>query len=461
MKVETLNFKELLNVSNSSDLGHHLVDILYKWKHADKTVEISCIANKNIGIWNELNTIYIYDTKVEDFLKAFGGSIKKLSIVYIYISEIKLEEIGRLVNLYCSETLIEFQGRYFRDGSFENMQKPFKNVERVSFNGNWKILQGNSLSPDQLFPKLRTLDLTYTDGIIFDYNYPNLVELTTYIAPSSRFIKFIERNPQITMLRLKATTSVELLKTVNNRLVELDSLEFHWPNDFESYQDSVIQLNYVKNATIIDHNLQIRSGNIMFKQLEILRLKTTGQLDNAWINFIVANKQFKTLNAGIFNDSTLLMLLLNVNSLIEANIRCDNSVTIETIVQLLESNSQMKRITLDFIRSSISFFDSLSKKLQNEWNVAPVEKSFKKISLTKLESLFDVIEPIENDKNSILSVEVSSIDTATEEITNSTLTMEAITTIFESPIHENGASNVFSSIITVSLIAIVVSTIVF
>lgn len=439
-KIEELDLPELINVSLSSDLGYHHANILYKWKFGDKPVEITYVPEGQSFIFNDRDKIVISTNTAETYLKAFGESIETLKLFYYAIAKDELKEIGRLYNNYCSETLTEFRAHFLKEGSFADMEKPFNKVERVELDGRWRTLKENSLSPDKLFPKLRSLDLTYWNGtIIFEHHYPYLEEFKTDVPSSEAFIKFIKRNPQIKKLYLQApSTSVELLETINDNLLQLDVLEFHWPNDFLSYEEPVIQLNYVKQALIRHNDIHTRSGDIRFEQLESLDVTINGELDNTWINFIATNKQLKSLTAGKFNDSTLLAFPSNLDSLIEVNLCFGSDVTVEAIVKFLEGNSHLKRITLDLNKASVQFFASLTQKLENKYNVTPINKSFNKINLINLATTS------ESDANIQISTETISQNTTVSE-NNS----------------DNSASNGFSNIfLTAVLMAIVVHEIV-
>lgn len=383
-KLETLDLTELVNVSLSSDLGHRQANILYKLKYGDIPVQITYFVN-DIAMYRQTYNIHISHKIVEDFLKAFGSSIEKLWISFIYLHKDILIENGRLVNLYCSETLKEFQARHFTEGAFVDYQQPFKKVENVIIDGTWQELRENSLKPNKLFPVMRRLDLTYSDGVVFDYNYPHLIEVKINNAPSTTgFIKFIENNPQIRKLYFQAPCPMDILKAVNDNLLKLDVFEFHYPNDFMSFPYPVIHLNNIKNATIVDKQLNIRFGNLIFKGLESLHLTVTGNLDDAWINFIVGNKQLRTLTAGLFSNSSLSTLSSNLNSLVEVNLSCNESVEVQSIQQLVENNPQMKKITLNLlVKGTVGFFDSLSEKLKDKWNASIINKCFSTICFTK------------------------------------------------------------------------------
>lgn len=451
-KLHTLHLPELLNVSLASDVGHRYANIIYKWKYGDNRVDIWNMQDDK-RLHHHDNIISIANDMVIKFIEAFGESIKKLTIAYVLFSKDLSQEYGRLVNLHCSKTLIEFEARFFEEGAFDDMQTPFEKVKRVILHGRWTKLNESSLSPDKLFPKMRRLDITYSDGVIFDYHYPHLKELYADIKPSVGFMKFFERNPQIKALNLQGVTSVELLKTIDENLLELEVLRFQMPNDFLSHSNVVFQFNSVKNVYISDYLGHIRLGNITFEQLERLQLTNTGDVDKAWINFIVEHRRLKSIKVGYVNESTLLAL--SSNHLEEVNLRFDRNIEAENIVQFLEGNPQMGKLTLDLAKWSTQTFYSLTEKLENKWRVATVNNRYNLLSLSKLfsnphksnessqisensmENSSESDENFENDENS------------TENSTNNTTQSENTST--------SGASIISSTISTITLIAIIIN----
>lgn len=135
-RIEELDIRELLNVSLTSARGYREANIVYAYKYRDLPVEIGYTLKNNCDISIRNDDLHIGPMIAEQFFMAFGPSIGKvLSIAYIYVHGNEHNEFGKLVNNYCSETLLEFQAKHFKEGTFDDMHKPFKNVQRVDFDG--------------------------------------------------------------------------------------------------------------------------------------------------------------------------------------------------------------------------------------------------------------------------------------------------------------------------------------
>lgn len=382
-EIKNLDLPALLKVSLESELYQQKASILYKWKYSDFPVEISSVSKANNEILISNDVIYVDPGLTENFLKSFCKSITRLSIAYHMIKPMSQHnEIGKYVNEHCAETLIEFSAKDTKAGVFDNMTKPFTKVERVAFEGSWEKTDNNKLGLEELFPELRVLNLSYPKASILECVFPKLVELNSDVEPSPAFLKFFENNKQIKKLRL-ATTSMELLHVVNENLPNLDVFDFHIPSD--SYKDPEVEFKQVKEISIKDNGHYIRTGSILFKQLKKLQLSNFGRLDNVTANFIGSNENLETLTItfGNLNNSTLLTLALKLKNLVEVDIRCDLDIAIENVVEFIENNPKLKKITLNFPGNMVFLLDDLIENLANDWIVTPVNKYFTGIEIRK------------------------------------------------------------------------------
>lgn len=384
--LELLRLPALLNVSLTSERGLRETNTLFKWRYRHFSIQIEHDL-RGIYTWN--NEMYVHYEIAEKFLKAFGKSFEKLSVAYNLIPLNKHQEIGAHINEYCSDSLVEFKAKHVTEGAFNNMTNPFTKVKHVAIDGVWKDIDSNAFDLDELFPKMKVLNLTYAGGYILDRVFPNLEELNADIEPSPRLANFLQRNSHIKKLRLKST-SVEVLRAVS-KLSKLDSVGFHVPDDLKSYKDDpVIQFEHITDVAIADLNRHIKSGKITFKQLKKLHLTVAEQLDDVWIDFIGQNKDLETLivTGGNLNNSTFFKLASKVDKLVEADVRCNFGLDIESIVKFLESKTNMKTVTLRFPKGSVPYFNDLADKLSStenlkDFEVAPVDMRFDSIQITK------------------------------------------------------------------------------
>lgn len=376
-KIETLDLPELLNAS-LFDAGHEKANILYKWKYGDYLVKIGHI---NHHIYTSNDVVFVDAGSAVNFLKAFGKSIERLSVVYHLLPH-NHKEIGKYINEFCSETLVEFNAKNSRPGSFDNMTKPFTKVERVTFEGQWETVENGTLGLDELFPEMRVLNLSYSYGYVLERVFPKLVELNADVTPSTDFFKFLELNPSLRQLRLE-TTSMELLQNVNDKLPKLEVFDFHVPKDMPSYQGKPIEFKQVKETSIKDTDRNIRSGHILFKQLKKLQLAFFGDFIDVWTEFIGLNANLDTLKItyGNLNNATLLTLASKLNKLVVVDVRCETGTPTESIVKFVESNPKLQTLTLRFPENSVFLFETLSVELGKKWDVTPVNQYLNAVNI--------------------------------------------------------------------------------
>lgn len=393
INLENLDLMSLLEAALTNETVRHRANEIFKTKFGDKRLKIT-----SIQVPNELHTISSRTLSIdcdiaEKFLKAFGQSVEDVFIEYSFIPDSMHEEIGQFVNLYCFETLKKFRAEDCKDGAFNKMIKPFEKVERIVLEGDWKETVGDSLGFGELFPKMHTLNLMFFDGFIVDRLYPNLKELSAALDRFSNFAKFIEKNPQIEDLFVKET-SLELLKVVNENLIHLENLTMTVPNDQKSYNGSIINFEQVKEVAISGMRHNIEPGKLAFNQVKHFELLVDGVIKDEWIEMIGNNKQLEklTFTAGYLNDLTLLKLSENITNLIEAKIKCDIDTSVEIVAQFLEKNEKMKTVTLHLRKGSVMFFKSLTKTLENEWELSLRDKTYSSFTINRLEPSTDIFD---------------------------------------------------------------------
>lgn len=471
LNLEDLDLIGLVNVALESEDGRQRANEVYKKKFDRHLVEI----HPFIAQYSVIDGfIYFSHDLAEHFLKAFGSSIKSLLISYHYIPNDKRKMCGKLISEYCSETLIEFNIISCKNGDFDDIQKPFKKVESVDFSGDWSELNEDSWGFNKLFPELRILNLTSSSDFIYNHHYPHLIELNVFSSAFNKFTKLVANNPQIRKLRLQET-SMEVLQTISNKLIYLEVLAFNLPCNLNIYNGSEIQFNTVNTVSIKDLCRELYSVQIKFKQLKRFGLHASGVLNDEWIEFIGANKDLETLiiTAGNCNNATFFKLAEKVNSLIEARINCEPDST-DGVKKFLDSNKQMKKVTLYCRRYSDVLFKQLNEILGNEWTTIAENKDYSILNIIKMEQsvgLKDDNQSIteNNVGNSIIAntaiTEQSHVSdsTSTEntqyatENTNQNSTI-GNTTSANTTNPDNGASSIRpSTLLTISIFAIIIN----
>lgn len=383
--------------------------------------------------WND--TIFVDHELAEKFLKKFGHLIETLIIDYQFIPSEHHQKIGKFVSTHCSETLLEFHAKKCEEGAFNKMTKPFRRVGTVIFDGSWREKENNSLGFDELFPEMRSLNLTYhgTWSYMLKRNYPNLTELNIDIIFVRNFVSIFENNPQIETLRMKRTTLM-FLQIFNKCLPNLRVLAFTASFDLPPYKGPApaVTIDHVKDVSIIDTQKYMRHGRFEFKQMEKFELFEDGHVEDSWIEFIANSENLSTLliPSGYLNDASLLKLSTKLHNLVEAKINCDLSVKIETIGQFVENNKKMEAITLNFDRDSEVFCNRLAERLSDEWTFTPLNDEYTGIYITTRDES-NVISTETTSQISTISSTENQNQNASNQLCNSIIFITSLATIFK------------------------------
>lgn len=237
---ESLEVKDLFSIAKTSSEFLFLVQNVFRRKHSKKVIKIFdsyLRSNSSVSDNGEAIFIYNYNT-ILNVLKNFGHLISKLKTEYIHgykIGTVNMIEVSRLINLYCADTLVEFDITNLYNDFFEPMSKPFKMIEEVSVRGKFHRLGSLTLTFDELFPVMRHLSVKYVqivDKSSSDRQFLRLQHVDILISrlDDSTLVREIDvenmlrKNPQIRNLTLRHS-SLKLLEAVNKYLPNLKQLQ--------------------------------------------------------------------------------------------------------------------------------------------------------------------------------------------------------------------------------------------
>lgn len=379
--LEQLEIKALSDMALMNQHFHYLANRIFRRHFSDRRIVVGSSAIQKLFDSRE-NFLVVEKNYTESFLKAFGPSIKKVLVQPSFIISDEDQAISKLLNEHCWQTLEDFKlesNVYL----LKDVQRPFENVKRATFQTIGTSPRNITFKLNQLFPNLQYMDLkcygASREG--FECNFPYLVDLQvgSGFDPSS-YTRLITENPQIRKIR-SSYADVEFLHNLNQLLPKLEALDIDVPS-----------ITVVSNLTnICFENLKeisIRTGihkdwfnSVSFKQLESLKIvfdgfhwDSDGVIQQNWIDLIMSNVNLKKLNVtdGFFDDSGLQKLSVP-SKLTEVNIICSRDVEESTIMKYLDANSELKIFNLKIVRISptintdyVAKFDALCEKLNNE-----------------------------------------------------------------------------------------------
>lgn len=371
-KLEPLLFEDMFNLAVNSDHCRSQANVIFNKKYASWTINLC--GRREITESPKKHQLIIGCGSAELFLSTFASSIDRLLVE----TTEDPKEIGGLVNEYCAEKLQHLTIKTLKSGIFGKMTKPFEKVERLEYIENSLMEKDNSIKLDQLFPKLSSLQITgFDEATIFNAQYPNLKHLKANWLASPKTTDFLKKNPQIKSIDVQYI-DFNLLANIQDNLHQLETLSIGVPSDMHSYKGKPMRFDTVKTFNLSEIGQRLRSGNLIFANLESMALKAFQDVDDKeWMQFLEENKQVKNLTLQGVDASILLTVadyLHDLKQLVIADAK--KTITAEIINQIIETN---RDLTMVSITSRQGYTDvlvaDLQKMLGQQWEIRPLKNT--------------------------------------------------------------------------------------
>lgn len=389
MIFERLQVTELMSLADTNKNLQLVVEDVLRRRFAKKMIvfngpySTSKTATSRFYLTESNNEIQIshYPTVLK-MLKKFSHLISKLKVMHPYNLPAKnhANEIYRLINLHCSETLTELSMINKEFDIFGELTDSFKRVEHVSLSGNFHKLSNHF---NEIFPSTQhlTLDMFQTDDLQwFDCKIPHLESLSFYNWGSSA--KKVEIGEQMIRKMFKANPQIQsfsvdyafprLLKRVEDELPMLKNLDItsyvESPKDNESYQFLFEHLKSFK-LMISSHSLP---SNITFTHLEEFVTDAFSRKCTRWIEFVENEKNLKKLEVRrCLTDNEIIRLTKAELNLEEIYIEVEKTVDNENIVKFIESLQGLRKlhIYIPWLNEWQAAVDVLHERFASEWTI--------------------------------------------------------------------------------------------
>lgn len=302
-------------------------------------------------------------------LRHFGHVISNLGITNHETLSYKIaKKLYQMINFYCADTLTQLSMENQSNDFFALLEKPFKKVERLTLAGEFFDLNSSKFSFRELFPSLRKLDLR--TNLELTEHMPHLEALNGDCGKSKiveSLKEVILKNPQIRKLNLNSVTS-EWLNIVSNHLPNLEELEI-WTSCVDTSDQITYNFPNVKKFSQTGYF----ASCFKFGDLEELYIFATEEESYKLIQFALDYKRTlkKLTIIPTLMDSDILRLANANLSLIELNLVCFNGVSVESIVELIENNKHLIKLTISFGGPELQrkVFEFIREQFKNEWKI--------------------------------------------------------------------------------------------
>lgn len=296
----------------------------------------------------------------------YGMNEKKSIIKRIFSAKNGTKELLKLMSHH-SNGLKELVIASGYRNPLKYVDQPFKNVETLTFMGTFKRFNSETLAFNEIFPKLRQLDIIDSsvddrNSIVLPFKQLESVEMRfnwqdhTDKCPE----QFITLNPQIQRLAIYSS-SLWFLDFLSKHSPNLQHLEYGASIDKEhSVYKDIVHFKSVKHLKIIAsvENCQRRDAFAEHVTLEQLQdFETIGtsygmwSLSQTWIDFIGRNVHLQKLRINWhINDRILKLLISKVPNVVEAaftRYSVENANT-DLILEFFRTNTNLKRLEFSF-----------------------------------------------------------------------------------------------------------------
>lgn len=185
---------------------------------------------------------------------------------------------------------------------------------------------------------------------------------------------------KVNSLRFGEKMCVELLCLINELLPKLEVLETQCNNDnFSMYQGESINFKHVNQLTVHISGVGIQPNRIpfTFERLENLILIGYSRQSEKWTDFIVENKQLKTLTlvpglcilSNENMDQHLMRFAVELPQLAELFVYGDFISSPDRLLQFIAECKNLVKIHLRFLYSNQETQGAFGIALQSEWSV--------------------------------------------------------------------------------------------
>lgn len=312
--LEKMYLKDLLSIAQTNQYLLSLSKLVFRQRFLHNRLHIFDPRNTTCNERLDGGQMFMmnYET-ISKMLKYFGALTSHLKVEFTWnparsmntvMSEI-FNSVINLVNLHCSESLVEFHIASVYESFFSEISKPFKRVEKVTLQGLFNELNSPNLTFTQLFPAMRSLNLRECPEVLnksfLDQNFPNLehIAISMWYDPShithADVVKIMENNPQIRSVVLHSCNR-NFLKIMSDLLPNLEQLEmenYSTRNEVEAPD----QINF-KNVKVF--KLYSTYGwvpqNIVFENLVELHMEVFPKCTEWRSNILRESKSLKKLH---------------------------------------------------------------------------------------------------------------------------------------------------------------------
>lgn len=396
-----MDFVDLLNVADLGErfrqliIQHHMIPKFEIHQKSIKLMTSTLTAPTEVETSTENRIVF---RGIENFiqtLRSFGHLITKLEFNGFRLNASAARLVGRSMNEYCRDSLIEVSCVNFEVDVMSEWKKPFENVEQVTFDtGRMDTHVQSQLS--KIFPKVRHMKffkLWTHEKSSAEQHFASLehFEFFEYYANSIGIKQFITLNHQLKSLYLWNALETEFPKLFNETLADLEELGFILAEANQFRDSEAIYLSNVRRLKIESQCFDRDAKYFPFILPELEEFKLTLFEDIVvWIKIIKEMKSLKKLEIinGAFSTQQWISIIDTLTNLVEITVNFDK-LSPNSVIESMENHKNLQIVTFTYMNEVDHQY--ICDNINQDWKVIA------NYSTSKHDTVF---ERIRNDGNS-------------------------------------------------------------
>lgn len=330
-------------------------------------------------IFNIVQQILSGNGKWMPILNKINKENTTLEVICTEYSQQELDEYLRYIDENLSNSLLEITFTGCADDPTSQWTNIFKEVGAVRLRSDGISTIG-SINIHHFFPNMRVLEsyaFTYANLSFIENNFPKL-EKIIYSNGNREdnqtmefFGKILPHNQQVKQLFLFDNFDRKNLQLINDLLPNLQELDFYGNSfDFwEAQTENPVRFKNVKRISLTLGKVGARTNIFFaFDQLEEISNFYDAELNEKWIDWIIQNTQLKRLSIDWLptHYSTWSYLVKELPNLVEVT-GLFWKLNDDQVTGLLKEENKLKKVTI--IVNVKEGCEKLSKLSHSGWNI--------------------------------------------------------------------------------------------
>lgn len=360
---DKMDFVDLMNVADLGERFRQLIiqhHMLPKFEIHKKSIELmtsTLSAPTEVETSTENRIVF---RGIENFiqtLRNFGHLISKLEFNGFRLNASAAGLIGRSMNEYCRDSLIEIICVNFEVDVMNEWKKPFENVERVTFDTGRMDTHASS-QLNRIFPKVRHMKFfklwTHAKPSAGQhFSFLEHFEFFEYYANSIDIKQFITLNYQLKSLYLWNALETEFPKLFNETLTALEELGLILAEADQFRDSEAIYLSNVRRLKIKSQCFDREAKYFPFILPKLEEFKLTLFEDIVvWIEIIKEMKSLKKLEIinGAFSTEQWITIIDTLTNLVEITVNFDQ-LSPKSVIESMENHKNLQIVTFTYMKA--------------------------------------------------------------------------------------------------------------